>query len=123
MYVLDNQDTITKHPGPTTTEAPPASEDTIVLLTGGFNDGHLSSSEVFPSTNGCNPPSLLEGRAGHTLFTTAEPTPRVAVCGGWDGSNDLASCLVLDKETGTWDGSRLCSLTQPRRFHAMTVRE
>ena len=89
----------TKHPGPAI-EAPPASEDTIVLLTGGWIGRRLSSSEVFPSTSDCNPPSLPEGRWRHTLFTTVEENTRVAVCGGSDGSY-LASCLVLDKETGT----------------------
>merc|ERR1711963_988793 len=46
-----------------------------------------------------------------------------AVCGGYDGSNHFASCLVLDKETGTWDGSRLSSLPQPRFYHtAVTLK-
>ena len=47
----------------------------------------------------------------------------MAACGGGDGSNRLASCLVLDKETGTWDGSRLGSLPQPRYRHtAVTLK-
>lgn len=120
----DNQHHNVKHSGPAT-EAPPASEDTIVLITGGYNrdDGFLSTSEVFPSTSGCNPPSLPEGRIYHTLFTTAEENTRVAVCGGSDGRDLLASCLVLDKETGTWDGSRLGSLPQPRSWNtAVTLK-
>ena len=86
----DNQHHNTKHPGPAT-EAPPASEDTIVLLTGGWNGGRLSSSEVFPSTSGCNPPSLPEARDLHTIFTTAEARPRVAACGG----HLALSCTIL----------------------------
>ena len=77
---------------------------------------------MFPSTSGCDPPSLLQGRSSHTLFTTAEPEPRLSVCGGFNGSN-LASCLVLNKETGTWDGNRLGSLPQPRSWHtAVTLK-
>ena len=114
---------ITKHPG-LATEAPLASEDTIVLLNGGWGyDGRLSSSELFPNTSDCNPPSLPEGRDFHTMFTTAEPQPRVAVCGGAVGSSLVSTCLVLDKETGTWDGSRLGSLPQPRIYHtAVTLK-
>ena len=79
---------------------------------------------MFPNTSDCNPPSLPEGRGwGHTIFTTAEPEPRVALCGGLIPGNPTASCLVLDKETGTWDGSRLGSLTQPRYRHtAVTLK-
>ena len=74
---------------------------------------------MIPSTRDCNPPSLPEGRNAHTLFTTAEENTRVAVCGGYY----TASCLVLDKETGTWDGSRLGSLPQPRYRHtAVTLK-
>ena len=121
--INDNPHHNTKHPGPATTEPPPGSDNTIALLTGGYNDdGRLSLSEVFPSTNGCSPLSLPEVKYGHTLFTTAEPRPRAAVCGGFDGSF-TASCLVLDKQTGTWDESRLGSLTIPRFQHtAVTLK-
>ena len=65
---------------------------------------------------------MPEGRIYHTLFTTAEPRPRVAVCGGYlEGWLETASCLVLDKQTGTWDGSRLGSLPQPRYFHTVVT--
>ena len=123
MITNDNQRHNRKHPGPAT-EAPSVSEDTIVFLTGGYDDGDsLSSSELFPSTSDCNPPSLPEGRSSPTIFTTAEPKPRVVVCGGYDRSRSLASCLVLDKETETWDGSRLGSLPQPRHQHtAVTLK-
>ena len=48
----------------------------------------------------------------------------MAVCGGIDENfNNIASCLVLDKQTGTWDGSRLGSLPQPRVDHtAVTLK-
>ena len=123
--IQDNHHTKTKHPGPTTTEPPPSSDDTIALLTGGYNDdGRLSSSEMFPSTNGCSPPSLAEVKYGHTLFTTAEPRPRTAVCGGLNRYGSFtASCLVLDKQTRTWDESRLGSLPIKRFQHtAVTLK-
>ena len=47
----------------------------------------------------------------------------MAVCGGHLRSGGTASCLVLDKETGTWDGSRLGSLTQPRDWHTAVTLE
>ena len=77
-----------KNPGPAA-----ASEDTNVLLTGGYNldDGYLSTSELFPSTSSCNPPSLPEARDLHTIFTTAEARPRVAACGG----HLALSCTIL----------------------------
>ena len=65
------------------------SEDTVVLLTGGYNGGQLSSTEVYPSASGCTPPSLPAPRNSHVLFTTPEPNPIIAVCGGYDGNNVL----------------------------------
>ena len=105
----------TKHPGPVI-EAPSASEDTIILLTGGRNDeGYLSTSELFPSLlPACNPLSLEKS----SIFTTAEEKPRVAACGG-SGS----ACLVLDLQAGIWNASRLGSLPQPRSYHtAVTLK-
>ena len=97
------------------------SEDTVVLLTGGWgNGGRLSSNEVYPSASGCTPPSLPAGRSGHVLFTTPEPNPIIAVCGGWDGSG-LASCLTLDVENKRWDNNTMGPLTMTRRYHAVVT--
>ena len=65
----------------------------------------LSSSEVFPSATGCTPPSLPEPRYYHVSFLSQEPeNPRVVVCGGRDRRlKTIASCLVLNQETQTWD--------------------
>ena len=51
----------------------------------------------------------------HAAFTTAEPEPRMAVCAGNNGTNHLASCLVLIMETLSWDGDLLMGpLPAPR---------
>ena len=113
---------VIKSAGPAT-EAPPVLEDTVALLTGGFNGGFLSSSEVFPSTSsGCSLPSLPAPRYRHTLFTTAEPNPTVAVCGGLDArGNHLSSCLVLDLANQRWEDNTMGPLPQPRYGHAVVT--
>ena len=50
----------------------------------------------------------------HVAFTTAEPEPRMAVCAGNNGTNHLASCLVLIMETLSWDGDLMGPLPAPR---------
>ena len=50
----------------------------------------------------------------HAAFTTAEPEPRMAVCAGSNGTNHLASCLVLIMETLSWDGDLMGPLPAPR---------
>ena len=50
----------------------------------------------------------------HAAFTTAEPEPRMAVCAGNNGTNHLASCLVLIMETLSWDGDLMGPLPAPR---------
>ena len=97
------------------------SEDTVVLLTGGWIGSRLSSTEVFPSASGCTPPSLPAPRNNHVLFTTPEPNPTIAVCGGYDGSNSLASCLTLDVENKRWDDNTMGPLTMPRSSHAVVT--
>ena len=108
--------------------APPvtatASEETIVLLTGGRDDSFgtatISSSEVFPSTSNCSPPALPAPRREHALFITAEPNPKVAVCGGVNESSDaIASCLVFQQGNQTWDEKTMGPLLQPRHQHAV----
>ena len=48
LYVVDvvNNHHDFKSPGPVTEAPPPVSEDTVVLLTGGYGNGWLSSTEV-----------------------------------------------------------------------------
>ena len=100
-------------------ESPTNREDSIVLVTGGYGNGRLSSSEIFPNTDNCSQPSLPEPREDHVVFATAEEDPRVAVCGGSNQNGDkLASCLVLDREAQTWDETMMDSLPQPRYNHA-----
>ena len=50
----------------------------------------------------------------HAAFTTAEPEPRMAVCAGSNGTNHLASCLVLIMETLSWDRDLMGPLPAPR---------
>ena len=98
------------------------SEDTVVFLTGGnVRYGvRLSSTEGFPRTSGCTPPSLPAPRAYHVLFTTPAPNPIIAVCGGNDGSY-TASCLTLDVENKRWDNNTMGPLTIPRYHHAVVT--
>ena len=50
----------------------------------------------------------------HAAFTTAEPEPRMAVCTGHNGTDLLASCLVLIMETLSWDRDLMGPLPAPR---------
>jgi hypothetical protein len=112
-----------KHPGSkallegtlSTTPTPP--QDNLLLMTGGYVGfmNKLSSTETYPSTSDCSPPSLPLSRSAHTTFVTAEPTALVATCGGYDFT---ASCLVLDPINQRWDESRMGSLTMGRYFGA-----
>ena len=88
----------------------------MLLLTGG-HDGNsfVSTTEVFPATSGCSPPSLPGKRADHTTFLTAEDQPMIATCGGVGG---LSSCLVLNTSTGQWEENRMGPLLQKRWSHA-----
>ena len=79
----------------------------------------MNSSEVFPVTSGCSPPSLPSIRIHHALFTTWEPMPRVALCGGENETDYLASCLVLDPENQSWEENVIGQLPQPRGHQAV----
>ena len=98
----------------------PANEANLLLLTGGFDgNSYLSSTEVFPPTANCSPPSLPGKRNLHTTFLTAGDEPVVATCGGEVGRrNWLSSCLVLNASTGQWEENRIGSLLQERDSHA-----
>ena len=105
-----------KYPGPTT-EAPSNTDESLVLIIGGFADELLSSVEVYPSTSGCSLPPLPTGRNHHTTFLTSEPNPVIATCGG----SPTASCLVLDPINKLWDESRMGDLTMPRSYSAVAT--
>ena len=114
-----------KFPGPAT-EVPPVSEDSVVLLTGGVlyepgNLSSLSSSELFPTTSGCSLPSLPAPRSRHALFTTTDPSTVLAACGGYVGGISVASCLVFDPQTQSWDENRIGQLPQPRFWQAVVT--
>jgi uncharacterized coiled-coil protein SlyX len=124
------------HPGSkallegTLSTTPTTPQDNLLLMTGGYNgNSRLSSTETYPSTSACSPPSLPLARAGHTTFVTAEPTSLVATCGGvtgetascatcGGGGGRTASCLVLDPINQRWDESRMGSLTMERVYGA-----
>ena len=101
-------------------------EPNLLLLTGGWdgNYNRLSSTEVFPMTSGCSPPSLPGKRYRHTTFLTAGDQPVIATCGGEDGDgNLLSSCLVLDARFGQWEENRMGPLLQKRDQHTAVTLE
>merc|ERR1712107_905095 len=89
--------------------------DTIILVTGGYNGGEISSSELFPSIDDYTLPSLPQPTEGPVLFATAEQNQTVAVCGGYiTGTGHVTSCLMLNRETFSWDGNIMGSLPRYR---------
>ena len=91
---------------------------TSVLLTGGLGPGFiLSSSSIFPSSQGCTPPSLPGPRTSHVTFTTSAGL--VATCGGQDERGTLTSCLVL--EAGRWQKDPRVPDLPKGRFGATSV--
>ena len=97
-----------------------SSSTKVLLLTGGTNDNfeRLSSNEVYPASMGCSPPPLPGKGSQHTTFLTAGNWPVVATCGGLDGDQTFASCLVLDSSTGMWEEDRMGPLLHRRHWHA-----
>ena len=89
-------------------------EDSLIFITGGKDSSMLSSTEVYPSTSGCSPPSLPSARQAHNTFVTSEPSALVATCGGFTGGSYTASCLVFDQINQRWDETRMGSLTMRR---------
>jgi len=92
------------------------SEDSLLFITGGFDgNSRLSSTEIYPRSSNCSPPSLPVGRSGHTTFMTSEPGALIATCGGVY----TASCLVLDQVNQRWEESRMGNLTMWRKYAAV----
>ena len=97
---------------------PPATvaEDTVVLISGGFNDKKdgLSSAEIYPPVRaGCSLPSLPGARHSHATFVSNN---KVTVCGGQQPPipGDSKSCLVLDIENQRWDQNVIGEMTMGR---------
>ena len=103
------------------TPSPPP-QDTLLFITGGYNGKRLSSTEIYPRSSECSPPSLPLGRSSPTTFVTSEPNALVATCGGSTMEDyiesNTPSCLVLDPINQRWDESRMGSLTTGRVYGA-----
>ena len=100
----------------------PAIDDTVVLLTAGFNTNgygyNIVYSEFYPTSTGCVvPPSSIHLR-GHTSFLTAEPVLKLAHCGGLQTGSISSICSVFNPATQTWDENEIGKMTQPRWMHA-----
>jgi hypothetical protein len=91
-----------------------------VLVTGGFNSGQRSTTEVYGST--CSVPALPEPRSTHVTFLT--PDGIVAICGGTGmvhgAGRPLLTCLVLAPGS-SWQEERLGSLGMVRESAAVTT--
>jgi len=95
--------------------------DDLLFITGGWNGtDRLSTTETYPRSSDCSPPSLPLGKYGHTTFLTSQPTALVATCGGWTENGFTDSCLVLDPIKERWEESRMGSLTM-KRYYAAAV--
>ena len=87
------------------------------LLTGGHDaSNRLSSTVLYPE--GCSVPSIDEARGEHVTFLTSDTRPRIATCGGSDGST-LKDCLVL--RDGQWRGGELDDLPE-KRYRSASAR-
>jgi len=104
----------------TSTARPPITpQDSLLFITGGYDaTSRLSSTESYPSSSDCSPPSLPLTRVAHTTFVTSEPTALVATCGGVANYSPTKSCLVLDPTNRRWNESRMGSLTMLREHAA-----
>ena len=72
------------------------------LIVGGSVRMALSSVELFPrpSSDACSVPELPQGRTGTSLSLLSGG--RLVVCGGYDGSNWLNSCLSWVAGNTSW---------------------
>ena len=94
-------------------------QDSLLFVTGGYNGSfRLSSTETYPRSSDCLPPSLPVGLSGHTTFVTSDQNAFVATCGGFTDDSYTGSCLVLDPTNKRWDKSKMGSLTTPRVYGA-----
>ena len=126
MIIINISDTSSTTPSTTTatttsTTSPTMYQNSLLFITGGSTatlvnpvTTLLSSTEIYPRSSDCSPPSLPLGVMGPTTFVTSEPTALVATCGGTTEEGSTASCLVLDPINQCWDEIRMGSLTRKR---------
>lgn len=93
--------------------------DGRVLVTGGYTEGPLASSEVYDPATGLwgATGSLGEARVSHTA--TLLPDGRVLVAGGSAEGVTKASAEIWDPATGLWTPTG--SLLHPRQLHSATL--
>jgi len=97
----------------------PSPQDSLLFITGGTSNSYtLSTTEIYPRSSRCAPPSLPSSIASHTTFITSKPNALVATCGGYKKGGGIASCYVLDPINQRWDESRMGSLTMARYYGA-----
>ena len=72
------------------------------LIIGGWNDGILSSVELFPRppSDACSIPDLPQGRRGHSLSLLSGG--RLVVCGGHNGPSFFDSCIYWVAGNTSW---------------------
>ena len=96
----------------TTSEAPTVTGNTVVLITGGYDNWALSGTEIYPTS--CSLPDLPSRRQYHSTFVTTGPSSKIVTCGGHTIQGHTTSCLVLDIENQLWDETLMGDLPQPR---------
>ena len=70
-------------------------------MVGGFGgNGRLSSVELFPPSDACSIPDLPQPRAWPSLSLLSGG--RLVVCGGFDGSGFLDSCISWVAGSASW---------------------
>ena len=101
---------MTAHPEKDISEHHPENNIPIgVIVSGGYNDGDMASTEVYIPTPGSGYTCSLHARLGHTLDQLGDGT--VLACGGEGDS--LKTC---DKFNGTsW--SQYSTLLYSRQYH------
>ena len=76
------------------------------LVVGGTDGNLLSTVEFFPrhSFKGCLIPDLPQPRIGHSLsiMSGSRYGGWLVVCGGWDGTQYLDSCISWVEGNTTW---------------------
>merc|ERR1712032_1786824 len=92
-----------------------SNEDQALLVAGGYNNGYLSSTEIFFPLNGSwvtttNLPRALQGLRAALL------NQQVIVIGGWDGSNNRDE--VFQYVNGMWSQMDQ-KLGRGRSYHAI----
>ena len=96
-----------------------------IMITGGYDDGYLDSTEVLDIEDGsvtmASP--MKSKRLGHGMgIITINGENRLAVFGGWDGINHLNSVELFNTETGKWEMTSF-KLSKPKsQFSFLTIK-